>query len=236
MCQDNFGLSEAVAACRSLGYNISSATVIRYFGSGSGTIYLDDVNCTSQSFLQNCSFLYSSADYRRNNCFHDEDVGVDCTVSSHGPIVAFVAKINLTEQTPAVTLSRIQTELGIPANRVLFIRSVSNQTWGYVTFQFTDPSAGDTSPISREMLDSHMYSIDKFGLKAIFGIYELTSNSTRSQRPAGWEFRLSGGTTSYSGRLEVRPNASADWGTRLLGRIRQRCRNSCMPLTRSHNN
>ena len=46
----------------------------------------------------------------------------------------------------------------------------------------------------------------------MFGIYELTSNSTHDQRPSTWEFRLSDGSP-FMGRLELRPNHTAEWGT-----------------------
>ena len=45
-----------------------------YFGEGSGTILLDDVNCGgSESTLLNCTASQSTG-----NCSHSEDAGVRC--------------------------------------------------------------------------------------------------------------------------------------------------------------
>ena len=217
-----FDEDEAVAACRSLGFNVSFANAIPFFGGGQGAIYLDKVYCAAgQKYLQNCSFVFSSADNSWTSCTHDSDVGLDCGSAvpvNRLPIVVFVAKLNASENKPSDLIVRLADWMSVLEERIWMIgyttNATANGTWHYVTFRFMDPPVEEwrTSP-SRTALDNYLYNVDKYGLKTIFGIYELTSNSTRSQRPAAWEFRLSGGTTSYSGRLEVRPNASADWGT-----------------------
>ena len=44
-----------------------------YFGSGSGPILLDDVNCIgTENSLLNCGYTSN------HNCHHSEDVGVQC--------------------------------------------------------------------------------------------------------------------------------------------------------------
>ena len=44
-----------------------------YFGSGSGPILLDDVNCIgTENSLLNCGYTSN------HNCHHSEDVGVRC--------------------------------------------------------------------------------------------------------------------------------------------------------------
>ena len=47
-----------------------------------GTIYMDQVSCNSSNyFLQNCSFIFSTANVTRHKCKHSEDIGVDCRAS-----------------------------------------------------------------------------------------------------------------------------------------------------------
>ena len=44
-----------------------------YFGAGTGSIVMDDVQCTgSESYLTNCSHITN------HNCDHSEDAGVSC--------------------------------------------------------------------------------------------------------------------------------------------------------------
>ena len=80
---------------------------------------MDDVECsTSDFFLQNCSYTYSTPTETYHNCQHWEDVGVSCMAP--------------------------------------------------------EPPLPD---------------------------------------PSSWQFRLVGGKTNDTGRLEVRPSATDDWGT-----------------------
>ena len=63
---------------------VTTAYAIGYYGGGSGPIYMDDVRCNeTDTYLTNCSYLYSWPGYNRANCLHWEDVGVDCSGSPH---------------------------------------------------------------------------------------------------------------------------------------------------------
>ncbi|KAI5625087.1 deleted in malignant brain tumors 1 protein-like, partial [Silurus asotus] len=77
VCDDNWDLNDAHVVCRQLGCGKAvSAHQNAHFGQGSGTIWLDEVQCSgSESDITRC---------RRNgfgthDCGHGEDAGVSCS-------------------------------------------------------------------------------------------------------------------------------------------------------------
>ncbi|XP_067889948.1 galectin-3-binding protein-like [Heterodontus francisci] len=76
VCDDNWDIADAHVVCRSLGYiNATEAAIGGVFGSGSGSILLDDVFCSgSESSLTQCQ----SEGWKIHNCQHSEDAGVRC--------------------------------------------------------------------------------------------------------------------------------------------------------------
>ena len=80
VCDDSWDLNDARVVCRQLGFedaNFAYQNSPRYYGQGSGPIWLDDVQCTGyESSLSSCRHN----GWGRHNCGHHEDAGVRCGV------------------------------------------------------------------------------------------------------------------------------------------------------------
>ena len=85
VCDDFWGLEDANVVCRQIGcpYGAIAAPRLATFGAGTGTIWLDNVQCTgSEDYLSDCAHN----GWGIENCGHYEDAGVQC--SSAGICVA----------------------------------------------------------------------------------------------------------------------------------------------------
>ena len=78
VCDDSWDTNDASVVCRSLGFaDALEAVSSAGFGQGTGTIVLDDVNCSgNESSLFECS----NQGLGVSNCGHSEDAGVRCLV------------------------------------------------------------------------------------------------------------------------------------------------------------
>ena len=77
VCDDRWDNTDAGVVCRQLGLSLTGSAA--YFGPGTGTILLDEVNCTAnQSNIFNCHH----AGFENHDCSHIEDAGVICSNSS----------------------------------------------------------------------------------------------------------------------------------------------------------
>ena len=78
ICDDDWDMNDATVVCRQLGYKYTIRALRRGPSvlSGSGKIWLDNVNCTgSEQNLTSCAHN----GWGVNNCRHYEDAGVECS-------------------------------------------------------------------------------------------------------------------------------------------------------------
>ena len=80
VCDDIWGLRDAHVVCREIGCpNGATQAVLRAgFGQGTGTIWLDNVQCTgTELYLSDCPHN----GWNSHNCVHGEDAGVRCNMT-----------------------------------------------------------------------------------------------------------------------------------------------------------
>ena len=90
VCDDLWDIQDATVVCRQLGFPAaeSALSATDRFLTGSGEIFLDDLECTGgESRLIDCRH----PGWRTNNCGHSEDAGVVCSTSTLAPGVPLFA-------------------------------------------------------------------------------------------------------------------------------------------------
>ena len=79
ICDDQWDLKDAAVICRMLNYTGALAAPLSgAYGEGSGTIWLDNVNCMgNETSIENCQH----SGLGNHDCSHLEDAGVICQVN-----------------------------------------------------------------------------------------------------------------------------------------------------------
>ena len=77
VCDDLWDINDAQVICRQLGFITAlQATSSASFGQGTGTIWLDNVQCRgNETRIENCP----NNGWGSHNCVHSEDAGVVCS-------------------------------------------------------------------------------------------------------------------------------------------------------------
>ena len=92
VCDYGWNLNDAQVVCRELGFGGAiNARSSAYYGEGSGTIWLDNVNCVGTELtIGDCSHN----GWGIEDCYHDEDAGVKCS-ASNGNLALICVKPNV---------------------------------------------------------------------------------------------------------------------------------------------
>ncbi|XP_069054185.1 antigen WC1.1-like [Lepisosteus oculatus] len=207
VCDDSWDLQDAQVVCRQLGCGDAvSAEIEASFGPGSGTIWLDEVNCTgSELHLWDCCH----SGLNQSDCRHKEDAGVTCTgvrvvggsdlcsgrlEVQHGETWGSVCDSDFDWQDAEVVCREL--DCGVPSQvlKGAHFGKGEGQVW--------------TEELQCQGSESHLFFCPKSSTK---------TQSCTHENDVGLEcfgytgFRLANGSDSCSGRVELQYDSK--WGT-----------------------
>ena len=79
ICDDGFENKDATVICKMFGFEHGIAKAKAHFGEGSGSIWMDDLECTGDEFNV---FDCKHNGWGEHNCEHKEDAGIVCGATS----------------------------------------------------------------------------------------------------------------------------------------------------------
>ncbi|XP_060112419.1 deleted in malignant brain tumors 1 protein-like [Heteronotia binoei] len=210
VCDDRWGMKQAEVVCREMGCGVPlKAPTNAFFGRGSGPIWKDDVNCIgTETFLSECT----SSAWGLNNCHHGEDAGVEC-----GDPVAIRLVNGSSRCSGRVEVFHLQ-QYG----------TVCDDSWDLNDVTVVCRSLDCGSPISAPHGARFGRGMDPIWMDDVSCTGTESSLSECNAKPWGVnncnhgedagvvcsdDLRLVNGSNRCSGRVEIRPPHTEQWGT-----------------------
>ncbi|XP_070551036.1 scavenger receptor cysteine-rich domain-containing protein DMBT1-like [Ptychodera flava] len=214
VCDDYFTSVDADVVCRELGFwqsSLSSSSSTRSYGQGSGTIWLDDVECQGREISL---VMCSHRGWGTHNCGHSEDVGIICDTLEGGIRLAngeeeFEGRLEVyfngewntvcDDEFDARDAAVVCRQLGYSGGEV--------QPQGRYGQGFKDISLDNVDCTGHELV------LQKCGHRG-WGEHNCVHDedvSVHCKLPEVGSVRLVGGTWAYEGRLEIFDAVDSRW-------------------------